>query len=77
MLLLPCNIASSGFGSYFDIDEQCEVNLEDQINYIGQSQVQMLVNKERFMPQQYGEETVERFSTIIGTQFDETKPSWA
>ena len=51
MILLPCNAANSGFGNKLEVDEHCEASLEEQIKYVGQSQVQMLVNKERFMPQ--------------------------
>ena len=51
MLLLPCNSASTGFGTKLTFDEHCEASLEEQMKYVGQSQVQMLVNKERFMPQ--------------------------
>ena len=29
------------------------------------------------MPLNYGDETVQRYSTIINTQFDANKPSWA
>ena len=37
----------------------------------------MLVNRERFMPEKYAEESVQRDSTILLSRFDETKPSWA
>ena len=69
----------SGIGTSpkWEINENCEGSLEEQIKYIGASQVLMLVNKERFMPEEFGDETVSRFSTILETQFDETKPHWA
>ena len=79
MLLLPCNVVMSEIETSpkWEVKENCEGSLEEQIKYVGQSQVLMLVNKERFMPQKYGDQTISRYSTILGTQFDETKPSWA
>ena len=79
MLLLPCNQLGSELGKREGetISEKCNTSLEEQIKYIGQSQIQVLVNKERFMPLNYGDETVQRYSTIINTQFDANKPSWA
>ena len=54
----------------------CNPNLADQINYVGQSNMLILANKEKFMPEGFKDETIERYSTIFNAQFDEFKPSW-
>ena len=54
----------------------CNPNLEDQISYVGQSNMLILVNKEKFMPEGFDDESIERYSTILAAQFDEFKPSW-
>ena len=59
------------------VSENCEGSLDEQIKYVGQSQVQMLVNSERFMPEEYGDNSISRSSSIHYVQFDETTPSWA
>ena len=37
----------------------------------------MLVNNERFKPEEYGSEAISRYSSIKYVQFDETTPNWA
>jgi len=78
MLFVPCNLVGSDLSSAErpPIDPNCNPNLADQIEYVGQSIIKVLVNSAKFMPEGYGDESIFRYSTILNTQFDEHKPSW-
>ena len=60
MAFLPCNMLGSDLGKREGekASETCNESLEEQIKYVGQSQIQILVNKERFMPEEFGDDTV-------------------
>ena len=78
LFLLPCSMVGSDLNQVErePNSPNCNPNLEDQINYVGQSNLLVLVNKEKFNPRGFGDETIERFSSIFNAQFDEFKPSW-
>ena len=60
MAFLPCNMLGSDLGKREGefVSESCNESLEEQIKYVGQSHIQILVNKERFMPEEFGDDSV-------------------
>ena len=63
--LVPCNYVHTQFGYNDDsIHPECVLNLEEQMEYVGQSHWLMLVNEERVLPEVYDGEAVDRFSII-------------
>lgn len=63
-LLAPCNsinteLGVAGLEDYDTIDKDCNPNLADQIDYLREVQVLLLVNQQKFSPEEYGENSIE------------------
>ena len=80
-LLAPCNsinteLGVEGLTGYDSVDQDCNPSLTDQITYMRESQVLLLVNQERFSPEEFGRDSIEQMSLIIQQQFDKSSPNF-
>ena len=76
--MLPCNLIRNDVGTWLNdtVSENCNGSLEEQMKYIGQSHIQVLVNRERFKPEKFGDKSIQRYSQILNEPFDAAQPSW-
>ena len=77
IMLVPCNYYHPSFDYTGDtISHNCNPNLTEQINYLGASKFIIYTNEERINAEKFGDEAIEKFSKIVGLQFDENRPNW-
>ena len=75
--LVPCNYLHTQWGYTGDsIHSECEHDLDQQIQYLGPLDFMIYHTEEIMMPQQYGDATIQRQSTLHNVQVDESKPNW-
>ena len=79
IVAVPCNqkLTLDLIGGQEDrIDEQCVWDLEAQREYLKPPKLVAFFNQERLNLEKYGEESIERFATLVNIQFDEKQPNW-
>ena len=79
IIAVPCNLKLSQprIGASEDrISENCNPNLDAQLKYLQPPNFVAIFNQERLDLKKFGDDSIERFSTFVNIQFDETKPSW-
>ena len=77
MIMMPCNSKNTEIAEFEEpISQECNPDLKAQSDYIKASNWLILANQERFMPEKFGEESVEQYSEIVNLQFDSNVPTW-
>ena len=71
VILLPCNYVHTSFGYEGDsVSPECIGDLDEQIKYLGAVNWWFYLNQERYNPEKYDEEKIERYSIMDFKQFD-------
>ena len=74
---VPCNYVLNEFGYTGDsVYEKCIPDLESQLQYLGPLIIPMYFNEEVLVTDNFGQESIKRYSKILYNQINEQKPSY-
>ena len=76
LMITPCNYINSDSETTDTVSDECITDINAQKAYMDQSQWILLVNQERFNPEKFNDESIERYSTFITNQFNNNVPNW-
>ena len=75
-MINPCNYINPHSETEDTVSDECITDINAQKFYMEGSHWILLANQERFNPEKFGDESIERYSTFITNQFSADVPNW-